>query len=86
MKTLTVRVSNALAAQIEAESRARRMSKSDVVRERLTAAASTQCRERPPLLEAIQDVIGSVHGLPSDISSNKKAALKAMGYGRNRRG
>ena len=35
MKSLTVRLSEALVAQIEAESRERKLSKSDVVRERL---------------------------------------------------
>jgi Arc/MetJ-type ribon-helix-helix transcriptional regulator len=83
MKTLTVRLPNALASQIEAESRARRISKSDVVRERLTAITKRE-RKISPLLEAIQDVIGSVDGLPSNIASNKKAALKALGYGRKR--
>ena len=38
MKTLTVRLPEALVAQIEAESRRRKLSKSDVVRERLTGA------------------------------------------------
>ena len=37
MKTLTVRLPEQLVAQIEAESRERRLSKSDVVRERLSA-------------------------------------------------
>ena len=37
MKTLTVRLPEALVAQIEGESRRRKLSKSDVVRERLSA-------------------------------------------------
>ena len=40
MKTLTVRLPEPLAAAIEAESRGRKISKSDVVRERLELAAS----------------------------------------------
>jgi Arc/MetJ-type ribon-helix-helix transcriptional regulator len=83
MRILTVRLPERLVAQIEAESRERRMSKSDIVRERLTAPTARSLKG-PPMLEAIQDLIGSVHGLPSDISANKKAALKAMGYGRKR--
>lgn len=81
MKTLTVRLPETLVNQIEAESRARRLSKSDVVRERLSASAPAQ--EMPPLLESIQDLIGSVEG-PSDVSANKKVKLRAMGYGRKR--
>jgi Arc/MetJ-type ribon-helix-helix transcriptional regulator len=82
MKTLTVRLPEALAAQIEAESRKRKVSKSDVVRERLSLAGA---RRRPPAsLEAISDLIGSVDGLPADLSTRKEAYLKATGYGQKR--
>jgi Arc/MetJ-type ribon-helix-helix transcriptional regulator len=40
MKTLTVRLAEGLVAEIEAESRGRRPSKSDIVRERLSLARS----------------------------------------------
>jgi Arc/MetJ-type ribon-helix-helix transcriptional regulator len=77
MKTLTVRLPDELAAQIEAESRERKLSKSDVIRERLTGE-----RRRPTdPLDSISDIIGSVHGLPADLSARKKKYLKA-GYGR----
>ncbi len=82
MKILTVRLPEALVAQIEAESRARKLSKSDVVRERLDHAARTD-RPRAASLEAIADLIGSVKGLPPDLSARKKHHLKA-GYGRKR--
>ena len=83
MKTLTVRLPDPLAAQIEAESRRRKVSKSDVVRERLTAA---QARGRRPTssFDAIADVVGSVDGLPRDLSGRTKKYLKSAGYGRNR--
>jgi Arc/MetJ-type ribon-helix-helix transcriptional regulator len=83
MKTLTVRLPPALVAQIEAESRERRLSKSDVVRERLSLADRTD-RQRPATFEAIADVIGSVDGLPPDLGARKKHYLKATGYGRKR--
>jgi Arc/MetJ-type ribon-helix-helix transcriptional regulator len=82
MKTLTVRLPNSLAAQIEAESRRRKVSKSDIVRERLTLARSG--RSRAASLDSIRDLIGAVDGLPSDLSRRKKHYLKAMGYGRKR--
>jgi hypothetical protein len=83
MKTLTVRVPEVLVAQIEAESRRRRLSKSDVVRERLTGA--NRGRPRPPaLLGAIADVVGSVDRLPRDLSARTKKYLKSTGYGRKR--
>jgi Arc/MetJ-type ribon-helix-helix transcriptional regulator len=83
MKTLTVRLPEALIAQIEAESLRRRLSKSDVVRERLTGAAGSR-RRRPALLDAIADVIGSVDGLPRDLSGRTKKYLKSTGYGDKR--
>ena len=82
MKTLTVRLPDALVAQIETESRERKLSKSDVVRERLNRAPD-EPRRRPESLDAIGDLIGSVKGLPPDLSTRKKHYLKA-GYGRKR--
>jgi len=69
MKMLTVRLPDALVAEIAAEARRRMISKSDVVRERLT---------RPPgkrgaaALDAIADLVGSIEGLPPDLSESKK--------------
>jgi hypothetical protein len=80
MKTLTVRLPDSLVAQIEAESRTRKLSKSDIVRERLTAP-SVATSQRPPTFEAIAHLVGSVDGLPADLGANKKKYLKA-GYGR----
>jgi Arc/MetJ-type ribon-helix-helix transcriptional regulator len=83
MKTLTVRLPEPLAAEIEAESRGRKCSKSDIIRERLQRAAQPTRRHASPL-EAIADVIGSVDGLPADLSARKKQYLKTAGYGRKR--
>lgn len=83
MKTLTVRLPEALVAQIEAESRRRKLSKSDVVRERLTAAKGSG-RGRPASLDAIADIVGSVDGLPRDLSEQTKKYLKSTGYGDKR--
>ena len=79
MKTLTVRLPEALVAQIEAESRERKLSKSDVVRERLASAT----QQSPLSFAAIADLAGSVDGLPADLSANVKHYLRA-GYGRKR--
>jgi Arc/MetJ-type ribon-helix-helix transcriptional regulator len=78
MKTLTVRLPEALVAQIEAESRRRKLSKSDVVRERL-ARAERLCRRQPALLDAISDIVGSVDGLPRDLNARTKKYLKSSG-------
>lgn len=82
MKTLTVRLPESLAAEIEAESRRRKLTKSDIVRERLERAAAVAEPGAPPY--DIADLIGSVDGLPADLSARKKHYLRATGYGRKR--
>lgn len=82
MKTLTVRLPDALVAQIDAEAKARDESKSDVVRRRLQGGTGTA--QRPAELDAIADLIGSVDGLPRDLASRKKHYLRTSGYGRKR--
>ena len=83
MKTLTVRLPEGLVAQIESESRRRKLSKSDVVRERLSRSPGPG-RQRPSALDAIADLIGAVDGLPADLSARTKQHLKASSYGRKR--
>jgi Arc/MetJ-type ribon-helix-helix transcriptional regulator len=83
MKTLTVRLPETLVTEIEAESRGRRVSKSDVVRERLRLAARPTRHPTAPL-EAIADLVGSVDGLPADLSARRKQYLKTTGYGQKR--
>jgi Arc/MetJ-type ribon-helix-helix transcriptional regulator len=82
MKTLTVRLPEPLVADIEAESRGRKISKSDVVRERL--ALAPRKRRRATSLNAIADLIGSVDNLPTDLTARKKQYLKSKRYGQAR--
>ena len=83
MKTLTVRLPEKLAADIEAESRERRVTKSDIVRERLERAPATP--RSTALLDSIAHLFGSVEDdLPADLSARKKHYLRTMGYGRKR--
>jgi len=83
MKSITVRLPERLVAEIEVESRTRKISKSDVVRERLQLATG-MARNRSAPFEAIADLIGSVDGLPADLSARSKSYLKATGYGKKR--
>jgi Arc/MetJ-type ribon-helix-helix transcriptional regulator len=82
MKTLTVRLPEELVSEIEGESRRRKLSKSDVVRERLSAAQQGPARASRAV-DAIADLIGSVDGLPKDLSARKKKYLKSTRYGRH---
>ncbi len=82
MKSLTVRLPEPLVADIEAESRGRKISKSHVVRERLEHVPRQ--RRRTASLTAIADLIGSVDSLPTDLTARKKEYLHATGYGQKR--
>jgi hypothetical protein len=79
--TLTVRVPQRIAADIARESRARKVSKSDVVRERL-AKDKTKAASSSSALDDIADLIGSVDGLPPDVSARTKYYLRKTGYGK----
>lgn len=83
MKILTVRLPEPLAAAIEAESRRRKLSKSDVVRERLERVPSGAAEPAAAAYD-IADLIGSVDGLPADLSARKKHYLRVTGFGRKR--
>jgi Arc/MetJ-type ribon-helix-helix transcriptional regulator len=85
VKTLTVRLPEPLVSEIEAESRGRGCSKSDIVRERLQRAASATQDQASPL-DGLADLIGLVEGLPADLSARKKQYLKTTGYGQKRPG
>jgi hypothetical protein len=74
MKTLTVRLPDSLAVQVETEARTRGLSKSAIIRERLSASFAARDKV-PPSLQDIADLIGSVKGLPSDLSARKKYYL-----------
>jgi len=83
MKTLTVRLPEPLAAEIEAESLRRGVSKSDVVRERLERGP--QQAPGAGSLDDIADLIGSVgDDLPADLSERVDHYLRSTGFGRDR--
>ena len=83
MRSLTVRLPDQLVAEIEGESRARNCAKSDIVRERLQRGARAPA-DSFTRLNLVADLIGSVDGLPADLSERKKRYLKTTGYGKKR--
>jgi Arc/MetJ-type ribon-helix-helix transcriptional regulator len=77
MKTLTIRLPDSLLAEIERESQRRRVSKSDVVRERLSQPQGAAALAGT-MGEVCRDLLGSVRGLPADLSSNKQKHLREL--------
>ena len=83
MRTITVRLPEALVEEIDAEARERGVSKSDVVRERLQVVPGLHPKPASRLA-AIADLVGSIDDLPADLSSRKKEYLRSTAYGRKR--
>lgn len=81
MRSLTVRLPDQLVTEIEAESRERNCAKSDVVCERLQRGAGPRS-DSSAGLNLIADLVGSVDGLPSDMSGRRKRYLKTTDYGK----
>lgn len=81
MKTLTIKISDALFADIAGAASARNVPKSEVVRERLERKPAGAKRATGSLWSRMEDLVIRSDRLPRDLSSNK-AHLK--GYGRNR--
>ena len=84
MKLRSFRLPDELVDDIETEARRRKVSVSEIARERLTIksdnAPSTQ-----PWKKSLADFVGAIDELPHGGDSRHiKAALKASGYGRNR--
>jgi hypothetical protein len=79
MKTLTVKVSDALFAEITGAAKARHLPKSEIARERLAGKLTkSKCSS---LWSNMEDLVIETDSLPSDLSANRKY-LK--GYGKNR--
>lgn len=77
MKVLSVKLPDTLFLEISREAEKRKVSRSEIIRERLAAKANA----KSSLWDRMEDLV--IHGdkLPKDLSANK-AHLK--GYGQNR--
>ena len=84
MQTLVLRISDDLAADIEAEARRLNSTKSEVARARL-AAGRPENGAPGAGFDLIGDLVGAETGGPRDISARKKHYLKTTGYGREKR-
>jgi predicted DNA-binding protein len=73
MRTISVKLPDELLAQLDREARARRVTKSCLVRESLEKAL----HEQPPAgavscYDLARDLAGTVKGLPKDLAGNPK--------------
>jgi Arc/MetJ-type ribon-helix-helix transcriptional regulator len=82
MKVMTVRLPDSMAAEIEAESRVRNISKSDIVRERID---KNEKARTGGLLALVEDLIVADEELPRDLSARTKYYLRKTGFGKSKR-
>jgi Arc/MetJ-type ribon-helix-helix transcriptional regulator len=73
MQTISLKLPEHLLAQLESEAKARRVTKSLLIRESLEKALETQSRSgASSCYDLARDLAGSVKGLPEDLAENSK--------------
>ena len=73
MQTISLKLPDDLLAKLEREAKARRVTKSVLVRESLeTALRRRPGRRAPSCFDLAQDLAGSLRGLPQDLAHNPK--------------
>jgi len=72
MRTISLRLPDALLAEVEDKAKRRRMSKSELIRESLETVLRKRSSSELSCYDLVQDLVGSVKGLPKDIATNPK--------------
>jgi len=72
MQTISLKLPDDLLADLDKEAKARRVTRSGVVRESLQRTLRRQTRSRLSCYELARDLAGSVKGLPRDLATNPK--------------
>jgi hypothetical protein len=73
MLPISLKLPDHLLAQLESEAKARRVTKSSLIRESLEKALGTQSRAGTPSCYVLaRDLAGSLKGLPADLVENPK--------------
>ena len=83
MQTLVLRISDELAADLEAEARRLNSTKSEVARARLAAGGKASKKAKTGF-DLIRDLVGADTSGPGDLSARKKHYLKTTGFGREK--
>jgi Arc/MetJ-type ribon-helix-helix transcriptional regulator len=73
MRTISLKLPDHLLIQLDSEAKARRVTKSELVRESLEKALRKQSPERAvSCYDLARDLAGTVKGLPKDLAVNPK--------------
>jgi len=86
MRTLTIKFPDFLFAEVERTAKARKITKSEIVRERVEAGATAASGETPGAIwKRITDMAGDCDTIPRDFSANKKKYLRQWGFGHGKK-
>ena len=77
LRTFTIKLQDRVLADIDAEARARRVSRSEIVRERLEKSQTS----KGSVWDRMHDLVVQDDPAPADLASNK---ARLRGYGRSR--
>jgi hypothetical protein len=80
VKTLTIKVSDALFAEIAGDAAARNVPKSEIARERLSRKPAPKGHGKGSLWSRMEDLVIRTEDVPHDLSSNKE---HLKNYGKN---
>jgi hypothetical protein len=72
MQTISLKFPEDLLAELEREAKARRVSKSALVRESVEVALRQRSRRGASCYDMARDLAGTVKGLPRDLASNPR--------------
>jgi predicted DNA-binding protein len=72
MKTISLKLPDVLLMRLESESKQRRITKSQLVRESLEQAFNNASGRPPSCFDLARDLAGSVKAPPKDIATNPK--------------
>lgn len=73
MRTISLKLPDRLLLQLDSEAKARRVTKSQIIREGLEQALSGRApRAKASCYDLAHEVAGSVKGLPKDLAENPK--------------
>ncbi len=73
MQTISLKISDELLAELERAAKAKRVTKSEIVRESLETALRPRARSRTASsFDLAADLAGSIKGLPRDVAHNPR--------------
>ena len=72
MQTISLKLPDDLLARLSKEAKARRVTKSHLIRESLEIMLEMKATQAPSCYDLARDLVGSIKGVPKDLAKNPK--------------